>query len=58
MYGGIGGGVGGIVGGGGALAGTGAGQTSILILLAIGLIVVGALLLRSSSLKNRRNKRP
>ncbi|MGW3953663.1 hypothetical protein ACWEKM_22735 [Streptomyces sp. NPDC004752] len=59
MYGGpgIGRGVGGAVGGGGALAATGLGQTEIFVLLAVALLVVGALLLRSSSLKHR-NRRP
>ncbi|WP_164992577.1 hypothetical protein [Streptomyces sp. L2] len=57
MYGGIGGGIGPIVGGGGALAGTGVGRMGIAILLALGLVVVGALLLRSSSLKHHRSRR-
>lgn len=58
MYGGISGGLGGIVGGGGAMAGTGVEHTSLLILLAVGFLVSGALLLRSQSLRQRRNKRP
>ncbi|MER6529116.1 hypothetical protein [Streptomyces sp. NPDC001508] len=59
MYGGpgIGKGIGGAVGGGGALAATGLGQTEIFVVLAVVLFVVGALLLRSSSLKHR-NRRP
>ncbi|MFF0226954.1 peptidase [Streptomyces sp. NPDC004629] len=59
MYGGpgIGKGIGGAVGGGGALAATGLGQTGIFVVLAVVLFVVGALLLRSSSLKHR-NRRP
>ncbi|MDN3026030.1 hypothetical protein [Streptomyces sp. S.PB5] len=59
MYGGpgIGKGIGGVVGGGGALAATGVGQAEIFLVLALVLGVVGALLLRSSSLKHR-NKRP
>lgn len=53
---GIGRGVAGAVGGGGALAATGVGQTEIFIVLALALLVVGALLLRSSSLKHRKGR--
>lgn len=56
MYGGpIGGGVAGGIGGGGALAMTGTGQAAIFVLLALGLLIAGALLLRSASQKLHRD---